>query len=96
MSLEVQIQTVVVAILYGVYLGIFIDLYYYYIRRLKKIFRNIILVLFFVFNTLGYFYIVFSVNMGIFHIYLLLFNVIGYILYYKFYHPIMLKINRKK
>ena len=69
MSLILQIKTIIVSILFGIYFSFFLSINYkiiYHKKEIIKIFFTPILVLL---NALLYFYLIQKINNGIFHIY---------------------------
>ena len=86
MELEVQFQIFFMSILFGMYLLSFWQF-------LNRIFQNKIItrfffeLLFFIFNFLFYYFLLFKLNGGIFNIYLLLGILTGFFIHQKFYAP---------
>lgn len=97
MSIEVQIQLIVMSIMFGFIFMIF----YSFMNEIfyKSKFRIIIELPFFLLSTIIYFYLLYIINDGFLNIYLILFIFIGVIIYYAFYYPYFLyryvKIHKK-
>lgn len=86
MELEVQFQIFFMSILFGMYLLSS----WQFLNRVflnKKIIRFFFELLFFIFNFLFYYFLLFKLNGGIFNIYLLLGLFIGLFIHQKFYAP---------
>lgn len=88
MILSLQIKTITISFLYGIYFSFIIFLNYKLTYKLKKIYN--ILITFFVvfFNTLLYFIILLNTNNGIIHIYGLIAMLSGCLLEQYFEHLI--------
>jgi len=88
MSIEVQIQLMVMSILFGfifmIIYSFFNELFY------KNRFRIIIELPLFVFGTLLYFFFLYKINGGFLNIYLILFILIGILIYTLFYIKLFL------
>ena len=81
MSLIIQIQTIFYTFLFGLYFALMFNLLYRVLFG-KSIVLNIISNFFFVIiNSILYFYILFKVNSGRIHIYLLFIFLISFFLY---------------
>ncbi len=86
MELEVQFQVFFMSILFGMYLLSF----WQFLNRIffnKIIIRFFFELPFFVFNFIFYYFLLFTLNGGIFNIYLLLGLLIGFFIHQKFYAP---------
>lgn len=94
MSLILQIKTIIVSILFGIYFSFFLSINYkiiYHKKEIIKIFFTPILVLL---NALLYFYLIQKINNGIFHIYEILCIIVGCILEILFSKLIANKIKK--
>lgn len=80
MDIKVQIITLVVSFLYGIFFSFFLSLNYKFIYSDKKIFKIIISFLIVIINVLLYFIILRKINCGIFHIYEVLSLILGFII----------------
>ncbi len=81
MNLTIQIQSLFYTILFGVYISLLFNLLYK-ILFTKHFFVNLITNILFIFsNTTLYFYLLFKINSGIIHIYLLFVFLISFFLY---------------
>ena len=69
MNIKLQIETLLVSFLYGIFFSFFLGLNYKYIYSDKKIFKIIISFLLIGINVLLYFIILKKINYGIFHVY---------------------------
>jgi len=86
MELEVQFQIFFMSILFGMYLLSF----WQFLNRLflkKIIIRFFFELLFFTFNFLFYYFLLFKLNGGVFNIYLILGLSIGFFIHQKYYAP---------
>ena len=86
MELEVQFQIFFMSILFGMYLLSS----WQFLNRIflnKTVIRFFFELLFFVFNFLFYYFLLFKLNGGIFSIYLTLGILIGFFIHQKFYAP---------
>ncbi len=81
MSLDVQIKTIIISFVFGIYFNFFISLNYKIIYNKNKIFKIIGTFILVFLNTLIYFYLMMKVNNGYFHIYELLCIMIGFLVY---------------
>ena len=86
MELEVQFQIFFMSILFGMYLLSFWQLFNRLFLK-KIIIRFFFELLFFVFNFLLYYFILFKLNGGIFNLYLIFGLFIGIFIYQKLYAP---------
>ena len=86
MELEVQFQVFFMSILFGMYLLSFWQFFDILFKN-KFITRFFFETLFFTFNFLFYYYLLFKLNAGIFNIYLPLALFIGFFIHQKFYAP---------
>lgn len=91
MTLKVQIISLIVSLLYGIFFSFLLNLNYKIIYNNKKIIQIISSFLFIIFNSLLYFYILLKINNGIVHIYLILSLIIGYISEHFIHNKIALK-----
>lgn len=81
MSLAIQIQTIAYTFLFGIYIALLFNLLYRVLFT-KSIFLNLISnFLFVIFNSILYFYILFLIDSGRIHIYLLFVFLISFFLY---------------
>ena len=86
MTLEVQFQIFFMSILFGMYLlssWQFLNRFFYKKIIIRFFFES----LFFVFNFLLYYYLLFKLNKGVFNIYLPLGLLLGFFIHQKFYAP---------
>ena len=88
MSLKVQILSLIVSFIYGVFFNILLNINYKIIYNENKFIQITGSFLFVIANSLLYFYILLKVNNGVVHIYCLLMLLLGYL--------IMKKINIRK
>jgi len=80
MDINVQIKTLLISFVYGIFFSFFLGLNYKFIYSDKKIFKIIISFLIVILNVLVYFIILKKVNNGIFHIYEILALISGVII----------------
>ena len=80
MDINIQIKTLLVSFVYGIFFSFFLELNYKFIYSDKKIFKIIISFLIVILNVLLYFIILKKVNNGIFHIYEILSLSLGFII----------------
>ena len=80
MNIKLQIITLLVSFLYGIFFSFFLGLNYKYIYSDKKIFKTIISFLVIIISVLLYFIILKKINYGIFHVYEILALAIGFCL----------------
>lgn len=77
MNLIIQIKTIVVSFLFGIYFSFFLSICYQFIYNkkewIKLIFTPIIIIL----NTILYFLFIKKINNGVFHIYEILCIILG-------------------
>ncbi len=83
MSLKVQILSLIVSFLYGVFFTITVKFIYQKIINNKKIVNIILSFMFALFHALFYFWILLKINNGIIHIYCILSLLMGFIVVYK-------------
>lgn len=81
MSLDVQIKTIIISFIFGIYFNFFINLNYKIIYHKNKIFKIIGTFILVFLNTLFYFYLMMKVNNGYFHVYELLCIMVGGLVY---------------
>lgn len=85
MSLQVQFQLMIHVLLYGIFIGITLD----FIFIVKEIFFNhymqwAVVILYWLIQVPLTFVYIYNVNEGIFHLYILIFLIVGAIIYFKF------------
>ena len=85
MSLQVQFQLMIHVLLYGIFIGITLD----FIFIIKDILLNYyiqwaVVILYWLIQVPLTFIYIYNVNEGIFHLYILLFLIVGAIIYFKF------------
>lgn len=80
MTLKVQIISLIVSFLYGIFFSILLKINYKIIYNEKKLIKIIGTFIFIIFNSLLYFLILMKINNGIVHIYLILVLSLGFIL----------------
>ena len=80
MDIHIQIRTLLISFVYGLFFSFFLELNYRFIYSDKKIFKIIISFLIVILNVLLYFIILKKVNNGIFHIYEILSLSLGVII----------------
>ena len=81
MSLIIQIQTIFYTFLFGLYFALMFNLLYRLLFSNSLILNIISNFLFVIINSILYFYILFKVNSGRIHIYLLFIFLISFFLY---------------
>lgn len=85
MSLNTQFILMIHAILYGVFIGITFDCVTIVKNQLfNQIVQMVLIVLYWIVQIPLTFVYIYNVNEGIFHLYILIFLVLGVVLYYKF------------
>lgn len=85
MSLSVQFQFMIHVLLYGIFIGVTLD----FVCIVKEIFFNYymqwaIIILYWLIQVPLTFVYMYNVNEGIFHLYILIFLIVGAIIYFKF------------
>lgn len=85
MSLSVQIQVIFYTFLFGLYFSFLFNLLYKTLFTKHLIINIITNFLFITTNTLLYFYLLYKINFGIIHIYLLFVFLISFFLYNKLF-----------
>ena len=85
MSLQVQFQLMIHVLLYGIFIGITLD----FVFIVKEIFFNhymqwAVVILYWLIQVPLTFVYIYNVNEGIFHLYILIFLIVGAIIYFKF------------
>lgn len=80
MSLKLQIISLIVSFLYGIFFSFLLNINYKIIYNNSKLIKIIGTFIFIIANSLLYFYILLKINNGIVHIYLLLSLLMGFIL----------------
>ena len=88
MSLKIQILSLIISFIYGLFFNIILNINYKIIYNDNVLIQIIGSFLFIIANSLLYFYLLIKINNGIVHIYCLLMLLIGYL--------IMKKIKDKK
>ena len=86
MSLQVQFELMIHVLLYGVFIGITLD----FIFIIKEIFLNsymqwAVIILYWLIQIPLTFVYIYNVNEGIFHLYILIFLIVGAVIYFKFF-----------
>lgn len=81
MTLKIQIISLIISFLYGIFFSILLNINYKLIYNDNKLIKIISTFLFIVFNSLLYFLILLKINNGIVHIYCLLSLILGFIIY---------------
>lgn len=81
MSLIIQIQTIAYTFLFGIVFALLFNLLYKVLFTKKKFISLITNFLFLFVTSTTYFYLLFKVNSGIIHIYLLFIFLLGFFLY---------------
>ena len=85
MSLSVQFQFMIHVLLYGIFIGVTLD----FVCIVKEIFFSyymqwVIIILYWLIQVPLTFVYIYNVNEGIFHLYILIFLIVGAIIYFKF------------
>ena len=80
MDIKIQITTLLVSFLYGIFFSLFLSLNYKFIYSNKKIIKTTISFLIVIVSVLLYFIILKKINYGIFHIYEILSIIFGFII----------------
>ena len=83
MSIEVQIQLIVMSVLFGFIFMIFYSLLNELLYKNKI--RFMLEIPLFLVGTILYFYLIYSINGGLLNVYVLLFILLGVLLYQLFY-----------
>ncbi|MGN1000427.1 MAG: spore cortex biosynthesis protein YabQ [Bacilli bacterium] len=79
MKLEIQLQSLVMSFLFGMFFSLIFNIFYRRIFRIKKHLRLITTILFLLINTTLYFWLLVLVNDGIVHIYFLISILFGFL-----------------
>lgn len=96
MSLLVQMQSLSISFLYGIFLSLTFNLLYNFLFT-KYLIINIISNLFFSFVVFGiYFFLLYLVNNGIVHIYFLITLFISFYLYNKIFVKLRVKLKKTR
>jgi hypothetical protein len=80
MSLKLQIISLIVSFLYGIFFSIFLNINYKLIYNDNKIYKIVGTFIFIIINVLLYFLIMEKINNGIIHIYCLISILLGYLI----------------
>lgn len=80
MCLEVQLQSMIFSLLYGIFFSLLLSLNYKILFTSKKVTRVIASVLFVIDNVFLYFIILCHINGGMLHIYFMMLLVVGFVL----------------
>ena len=80
MSLKLQIISLIISFIYGIFFNILLNLNYKIIYNEKRIIQIFGTGVFIIINSLLYFLILLKVNNGVVHIYCLLSLLLGYVL----------------
>ena len=80
MNIRIQIITLLLSFIYGIFFSFFLSLNYKFIYGDKKFFKIIISFLIVIVNVLLYFIILKKINNGIFHIYEVISLSLGFII----------------
>jgi len=80
MNIKLQLLTLMVSFIYGIFFSFFLSLNYKFIYSDKKIFKIIISLLIVIVSVLLYFIILKMINNGIFHMYEIFFIILGFII----------------
>ena len=80
MNLNIQVLSLVVSFLYGLFLYLILEINYRFFVTSSILFKIIFSFLFVFVNTLLYFIILLYINNGYVHIYFIIFIMIGYLL----------------
>lgn len=94
MILEVQIKSLIISFLFGIYFSYFIEINYKIIFKLKKIYKILSSFLIVFINAIVYFIILMKINHGIIHPYCILSILLGTI-FQHYLHFIIVKTFRK-
>lgn len=78
MSLDIQIYTILISFFFGIYFFFFLRLNKKLIFHKNKIISFLSTFIIFIINTIFYFWIIFIINNGIFHIYEIICLLLGY------------------
>lgn len=81
MTLKVQIISLIVSFLYGIFFSFLLNINYKIIYNNNKFVKIIGTLLFVLFNSLLYFLILLKINNGIVHIYCILALIVGFTFY---------------
>ncbi len=79
MSLKIQILSLIVSFIYGIFFKIILSINYKIIYNEKKLIQIFGSFLFVIANSLLYFYILLKINNGVVHVYCLLMLLLGYL-----------------
>ena len=79
MLLEKQFQTFIYSFVFGIFFNFMFNLNYRILFSSKKIFKVIVNIVFVAIHTLIYFIFLKIINSGVFHIYFLMFLIIGFL-----------------
>ncbi|MEE0880734.1 MAG: spore cortex biosynthesis protein YabQ, partial [Turicibacter sp.] len=84
MSLTIQFQLMIHTLLYGIFIGVTLD----FVCIVKESFFNsymqwVVIILYWLIQVPLTFVYIYNVNEGIFHLYILLFLIVGAIIYFK-------------
>lgn len=97
MKLSVQIKTLIVSTLFGLFYSFFIDIFDKYLFKLKKIIQLIISISFTIITSFIYFDFLLKINNGIIHPYFVIAFFMGVIfenIFSKFFKRIVLHIKK--
>ena len=80
MSANLQLICFLASFLYGIFFGLLSEFHFKLISKYHVIFQLLISLVFVIDIVLGYILIMYHLNLGIFHIYFLIFIFLGYII----------------
>lgn len=95
-NLSMQLESIVFSFIYGILISFLFNISYFFLFHRKKIVKIFFSTIFVIDFCLLYFYILEYINYGYIHIYLILFFVLGFLLFYKFFKNRFRKIHVKK
>ena len=80
MSANLQLICFLASFLYGIFFGLLTKFHFTLISKYHKIFQLLISLVFIIDIVLGYILLMYHLNLGIFHIYFIIFILIGFLL----------------
>ncbi|MBQ7137210.1 MAG: hypothetical protein IJO43_04470 [Bacilli bacterium] len=78
MSLEIQIQSLIVSFIFGMFFSVLFNLFYKFLFIRKKIIKITVNFLFITITTLLYFSVLCIINSGIIHSYFIIMLILGF------------------
>jgi len=83
MDYRIQLLSLAVSFVYGVFLTLLVEVNYRFISGKKKILQNFLTLLFIIDIVLLYLIMMYKINSGVVHVYFILLVIFGYVMGYR-------------